>query len=173
MQVRAGRTSSAADVHVVMAGDIADWRRTHPVAALTIIDVGSDTALADDLARDLLPHVTAIRPQEWAHRADTMLGVLAIDDDAWPAPPTSPPSAFRPRQTWEVGLEDASHKAVYGDAKDARVSGVIVWAGAGVTRIDALQRLDGCGRGGDGVVLLSQAVAEVLCKLGKLPKFGA
>lgn len=79
---------------------------------------------------------------------------------------------WRPRQSWEVGQGDGH--CWHGDGEDAGgvgKVGEVAWFGRGMTRVDALQGF-GEGRGGEGSLLPSQIVAEVLAKVGLRGKFG-
>jgi hypothetical protein len=124
-------------------------------------------------------------------RSKLLLGVMAVSagdrwelcsgDDAGRELRLRDGDFFRPRQSCGAGRVDMRCAVLdcerardgRGDESGLVPIGVVAWAGSGITRIDTLKAFDGRRRGGDGQLLVSQMLAEVLAKVGILGKFGA
>lgn len=89
-----------------------------------------------------------------------------------------------PVQSCEVGRADhrfaAMHSEKIGECPrdhprhdSLQPVGFVTWVGAGVTRVDSVTEFSGRQPGGEGQLLLSQIVAEVVAKVGLKGKFGA
>lgn len=144
--------------------------------ALVVVDAGESVAAADALVSRLLPVALPGDLPELG-RAPLLLGAV-VADECWvgAVPPPPPPAGVHvPAQSAEVGRGDA--RCFVSESERAkgglRPVGIVAWAGEGLTRVDAVLRFDGCQRGGDGQLLPSQMLAEVLTKVGLRPKFGA
>lgn len=138
-----------------------------------------------------------------ASRSSLLLGVMAVSSGQWSrlnrcmershndASKREPNSAepvmpkfIQPVQSSEVGRTDHHFAALesertsidvaQGDARRRLTPvGFVTWAGGGVTRVDAVRCFAGLQTGGEGHLLLSQVLAEVVTKVGLRPKFGA
>jgi hypothetical protein len=169
-----------------------------PHAAVVVVDAGDDVAAANAFVAELIPRAMDLKepsgPAEGKlARAKLLLGVLAVGKgDSWghddvrdhvglPSP-LGDDKLFRPKQTCDVGRVDERVAKLYSERLSENDSaadeglvpvGIVSWACAGVARVDALQVFDGRKQGGEGQLLLSQMLAEVLAKVGVLLKYGA
>ncbi len=111
-------------------------------------------------------------------RADLMVGVCALGE-TWPSHSVDPSEpdqiCFRPQQTHEAGIKDSRMKKLSSEVGSDlfETVGAVAFAGQGVARIDQSVCFNAKVAPGEGCLLLSQVLREVLSKLNIIPKFGA
>lgn len=167
-------------------------------AAFTVVDAGDDVGGANSLVEKLLPEALRLgeidgrneAPKLDINDADDLtslispllIGVMCVGR-GWAAgagkgslaAPGDRPGVFKPLQSCVAGRADSKTFALDSERVGGQMSvvGSVAWAGSGATRVDDVHVFNGQVRGGDGQLLLSQMLTEVLTKVGLVPKFGA